>query len=70
MLNDDFNRLTEGMYVVRNEEELISAVKSLSNGIDPLCMRRQKIIAELLKEHEEATSRIIETVLKDYQDNC
>lgn len=70
VLNDDFNRLTEGMYVVRNEEELISAVKSLSNGIDPLCMRRQKIIAELLKEHEDATSRIIETVLKDYQDNC
>ena len=70
VLNDDFKRLAEGMYIVHNEEELIVAMKSLSKGIDPLRARRQKIIAELRKEHEDATSRIIETVLKDYQDSC
>ena len=70
VLNDDFNMLSEGMYVVHNKAELIAAVQKLSNGEDPLCIKRQKIIAKLLEEHKDATNKIIEAIYKDYLDGC
>ena len=62
--------LSEGMYVVHNEEELITTVQMLVEGEDPLYMKRQKIIDRLSEEHKDATDNIIETIYKDYCDCC
>ena len=70
VLNDDFKMLSEGMYVVHNEEELLATVQKLVNGEDPLCVKRQKIIDKLFKEHQNATEKIIETIYQDYCDGC
>ena len=70
VLYDDFKMLSDGMYVVHNEEELITTVQMLVEGEDPLYMKRQKIIDRLSEEHKDATDNIIETIYKDYCDCC
>lgn len=55
--------LVEGMYVVKNKDELIDALNSLRNGNDPLNSKRKQIIEKYLFDYGESAAENIKNAL-------
>ena len=65
-LNDEFKKLAEGMYVAKCEKDIFYYMQKLQNGEDYLFDKRQEIIQNNLKTHENATENIVNWLEKDY----
>ncbi len=69
-LNSTFTDYTRGMYMTENWTQAESALTALLKGEDPLRETRQRIIAQLVKENENAAKRITEYLIRDYADSA
>lgn len=55
--------LVDGMYVVKNKEDLISTLDALRNGQDPLKEKRLELIYQYLLDYGESAAENIKNVL-------
>ncbi len=64
----EYEEMLECMYVARSWEDVERYLDDLVNGIDPLFERRQKAVEKIRAAHANASTRIIERVLQDFND--
>lgn len=69
-VTDDMEKMMKGMYIIHDENELISCLKMLYKGEDPLKETRIKLIPELFKESMESPeNKIAQELLKNSKKN-
>jgi hypothetical protein len=67
LLNEYGLKLSEGLYLAKNCEELLNAISMLLSGQDPLREKRQELIKALFFKPEGGAGRVIKEYLKsDY----
>lgn len=57
------------MYSASNRQELLDKLEMLLDGQDPLITERKQYINEFMKADGEVGERIVDFLIKDYQDN-
>lgn len=66
-LNNVYLKLFDGMYIAKNEEDILKFMKDLKNGNDYLFDKRQQIIRDYLQlNHFKATENIVNYIEQDF----
>ena len=66
-LNKTFVRLSEGMYIADNWNQVEAYLDELIKGNDSLADVRQKIIKDMVEENKDAAERITACLINDYK---
>ena len=54
------------LYVAHNRKDVEKYLEELMNGNDPLFERRQEILEKIYDVHKDATEKIVERVVEDF----
>ena len=66
----EYKDMFEAMYIAHSWSDVERYLDDLVAGNDPLFDRRQEIAKRIYDTHKDATEKIVERVVKDFNDNC